>query len=377
MTDSERISALVMSGDTYGGNPYMTLLTEALERAGIEVRVPKTPVLLPVTRAVLQNRDVDVVQLDWLYEFYIIDDVEYGPIDEMLTVLRAVAFLFDTLFVSMLPVAIVRTVHNKRHHGGKHPRIDRMVNECVFLVADAVTVKCENAIDILKSTYTLAKGARMHVVPDGNYSRVYDDTVSKADARTELSIPEGRFVYLFFGHVREYKGVLELLDAFVETERPDTELWIVGTPHSDELEAKIREFTAGREDIRTTFEYVPDKRVQYYLNGADVLVLPYRDILNSGAAHLGLTYGLPVVAPRIGCLPEILSPENEFLYDRNSTDGLRRELKRAYDHPDLESIERRNYERAAVRNWQKTAAALADVYRAAIDGRDKRHVSSP
>ncbi|MEZ4597387.1 MAG: glycosyltransferase [Chloroflexota bacterium] len=48
---------------------------------------------------------------------------------------------------------------------------------------------------------------------------------------------------------------------------------------------------------------VPDDRMQVFLRAADVMVLPYRDVLTSGSAILAMTFGLPVVAPRIGCLP--------------------------------------------------------------------------
>ena len=69
---------------------------------------------------------------------------------------------------------------------------------------------------------------------------------------------------------------------------------------------------------------VPDDRMQVYLRAADAVVLPYRDVLTSGSAILAMTFGQPVIAPAIGCLPESLGSEGTILYDADAPDGLER-----------------------------------------------------
>lgn len=368
MTDPDEPTALIMGADKYCGNPYMSLLTDALRDQGVTVLTPEPPIFFPLTRTALRNPDADVVHLDWLYDYYMTSDIGYPPIDKAISIFRAVAFLLDLVLISLLSIAVVRTVHNKRHHGGKFRRTERLINEAVFLVADAVTVKCHAAAEIIASVYRVPTAEQLHVVPDGSYVSAYENDVSAARARADLSIPPDRFVYLFFGLIREYKGVSDLMRAFMKLDVPNAKLWIVGNPHDEKIRREVETLAGATDDVETVLEFVPAERIQYYMNASDVLVLPYRDILNSGSAHLGLSYGRPIVAPKIGCLPETLPSENRLLYDPNAEDGLREALRRAYDHPDLDSIGRANYEHAFDRNWASTATTLITVYRRAIAG---------
>jgi glycosyltransferase involved in cell wall biosynthesis len=357
----------------------MDLLTGGLEANEVDVRYSEKFVFLPITRGVLRHRDVDVVQLEWLYPFYTIDDLEFEPANRALTFLRAVALLVDLTIVALLPVYTVRTVHNKRHHDRAYPRIERVLNELVFALASAVVVKCERAVGIIDAEYRAADPDRMYVVSDGSYAPTYENEVSRGRARDELSIPDDAFVYLYFGLIRGYKGVPDLLRAYTALERSDTQLWIVGNPDSEELEREIRDVADRTTDVTTVFEYVPGERIQHFMNAADVLVLPYRDILNSGTTYAGLTFGLPIVAPRIGCIPETVSAENDLLYDPDQPNGLRSALETVYEHPDLESVGETNYERAIGRSWDRVGKEYLGVYRSLSEDRSRlnRPKSSP
>ncbi len=368
MNDRTGLTLLLMSGSWYPENAYMTLLAGALRENGVEVRTPSLPLFFPLTRAVLANRDADAIQLDWIYDYYVTTGTGFGPASALLTVLRAATFLLDVALVSRFDVGVVRTVHNERHHEGLYPRIERVVNEFVFLVADEVTVKCPAAADSIASTYCVPVAAEMTVVPDGNFVEAYENHVSREAAREDLGIDDDAFVVLFFGLIREYKGVPDLIEAFAALDAPDAELWVVGNPHDDRTEAQIAALARGDPRIETRLAYIADDRIQYYLNAADVLALPYRRILNSGTAHLGLSYGRPVVAPAIGCLPATVPPDNEFLYDPTDEGALAAALERASRHPDLGAIGRANRGHARTQDWSRAADTLTDTYRRAADG---------
>lgn len=362
MRPISELTVLLMSGSWYEENPYMTLLSDALREQGVDVRTPDSLLFFPLTRTALRNPDADVMQLDWIYDYYATDDLESTYLNDVVSVLRAGAFLLDLLAVWLLEVRVVRSVHNKRSHEGIYPRTERIVSECVFWVADAVTVKCSAAADEIGSTYRVPEAEELSVVPDGNYVDVYENEVSRTEARAELGIDEKQFVFLFFGQIRPYKGIPELIQAFSSLDLPDAELVIAGNPYTADIEAQVTTLAAADPRIETELSFIADDRVQYYLNAADTLVLPYRKILNSGAAHLGLSFGTPIVAPEIGCLPETVPAENDLLYDAAATDGLHRALRRAYEAPDLDSIGQANHRRARTRNWERTCELLAPVY---------------
>ncbi len=360
------LTVLLLDADRYPENPYMSLVAGALEDRGVAVRSPALPLVFPLTRMARRHPDADVLAVDWVYDYYTIDDTDFAPLNRLATWLRGATLLVDLLVVSLLSVAVVWTVHNERHHEGRYPLLERAVNETLFAVADAVTVKCRAAADRIADAYAVPSAAELHAVPDGSYVSAYENLTSRAAARADLGIDPDAFVYLFFGLVRPYKGVTDLIAAFDRLSAPDAELWVVGSPGSDAIADEVRTLAAGSSDVETVLEFVPEDRVQVYLNAADVLALPYRRILNSGSAHLGTSFGLPVVAPAMGCLPSSLAPANDLLYDPEAPDGLEDALRRAFEHPDLAGVGDANYRHAVANDWTATATALVGVYRQAL-----------
>jgi len=115
---------------------------------------------------------------------------------------------------------------------------------------------------------------------------------------------------LFFGRLQPYKGLEYLVTAFelLARKSPAYRLIIAGEPKkgSEAYESEIRRRIAawvGQGSIVPVFKFIADADVELYFKAADVLVLPYKDIFQSGVLFLGLTFGLPVVASDVGSLP--------------------------------------------------------------------------
>ena len=102
---------------------------------------------------------------------------------------------------------------------------------------------------------------------------------------------------LFFGLIRPYKGVDVLLDAWRRAERPDgAELWIVGMPRMD------ASFIHG-PDVRTALRFVSGAELAGAFRAADLVVLPYREIDQSGVLFTALAFGKPLLLTRRRRLP--------------------------------------------------------------------------
>lgn len=153
---------------------------------------------------------------------------------------------------------------------------------------------------------------RTAVIPHGEYGFFERDAEARptaAAAREWLGLDEHDEVALFFGYLREYKGLDVLLEAWdrVRRERPAARLVVAGDPvqlpeaRRQELEDEARGLGA-----ICRFQYVPFADVTRFFAAADALVMPYRRISQSGVLFLALSLGLPVVATRVGGLPEIL-----------------------------------------------------------------------
>src|SRR5262249_23292444 len=119
---------------------------------------------------------------------------------------------------------------------------------------------------------------------------------------------------------------------------------------------------AGRaERVRLHLRHVRDAEVQVFLNAADLVVLPYRAVLTSGAAMLALSFGRGIVAPRVGCLADLERSGAAILYDPAAPDGLPGALARALDADPVALGERaRRFARSL--SWDAIARRHLGVY---------------
>lgn len=117
-------------------------------------------------------------------------------------------------------------------------------------------------------------------------------------ARVGLGLPADAEVILFFGFIRPYKGLDDLLEAFarLSARRPRAHLLVVG--ECWDRPARYATFAGPR--CRLVLEYVPNEDVERYMKAADVVALPYSSGSGSGIAQIALGMERPVVATTIG-----------------------------------------------------------------------------
>jgi glycosyltransferase involved in cell wall biosynthesis len=109
---------------------------------------------------------------------------------------------------------------------------------------------------------------------------------------------------LFFGTIRPYKGLEDLIEAFADL-GPQYHLTVVGeTWEGWTLPGRLIEESPVRDRIRFVNRYVADGEVNEFFARADVVVLPYRRSSASGPLHIAMSHGLPVVVTAVGGLVE-------------------------------------------------------------------------
>ena len=142
------------------------------------------------------------------------------------------------------------------------------------------------------------------------YDQFKKRDISRADARKELGIPEGQEMLLFFGYIREYKGLKHLIRALpaIRKARPEAHLFVVGDFFEGNKEEYLRLMAeTGTADSLTLVEgYLPDDRVETYFAAADLCVLPYESATQSGVIQIAYSFEIPVVATNVGGLPEVV-----------------------------------------------------------------------
>jgi glycosyltransferase involved in cell wall biosynthesis len=163
--------------------------------------------------------------------------------------------------------------------------------------------------------------SRITVIPFGINNSVPNTSVTSSESRKLLGISENEKTLLFFGRIVPYKGLEYLISAF-QGNLPSSELYrlmVVGRPEKDciqyfnEIQTRaLRERHSSQ--ITWRIEYVADAETEIYFKAANVLVLPYRHIYQSGVLFLAYNFGLPVIASDVGGLrSEIIEGQTGFL----------------------------------------------------------------
>jgi glycosyltransferase involved in cell wall biosynthesis len=285
-------------------NPYCELLYGHLEKLGVETVEGRTR-LGWLWR---QRRRVRVLHYHWPERHF-----------DARRTRSAVWFALRLLCARALGYRVVWTVHNAAPHEGETSGW-RLVRAVLGRLATLVvhSPAGRGALGAL--------GRDAVVIPHGSYIGHYPDTIKRAAARAQLDLPADARVLLAFGQVRPYKGLDTLARTFAEIETPGVRLVIAGRP----VAGGDAGLGAVRDDrIRLFLRAVADDEVQVFFAAADIVVLPYRNVLTSGAAMLAFSFGRGVVAPRLGCLADLERSGGAILYDPAAPDGLRRALARA------------------------------------------------
>ena len=164
---------------------------------------------------------------------------------------------------------------------------------------DAVVVHSEHGARRLEEEAG-ADPERVHVIPHGAFDYLTRQP-EEIPLPSELAAVEGP-VILCFGLLRDYKGVDVLLEAFAGVE--GAELWIVGMPR---IPLAPLEELARRAPGRVRFvpRFVTDPEIPAYFRRADLVVLPYRQIDQTGVLYTALAFGAPLVLSAVGGFVEV------------------------------------------------------------------------
>jgi glycosyltransferase involved in cell wall biosynthesis len=201
---------------------------------------------------------------------------------------------------------------------------------------------------------------RVHVIPHGTFD-YFTRLPEERPLDAELASVEGPVV-LFFGLLRSYKGLDVLIDAFRDID--GAELWIVGMPRLplDELQARAR---GARARIRFVPRFVAEEEVPALFRRADIVVLPYRQIDQSGVLHVALAFGKPLVLSRVGGFTELGEDHGAArLVEPGDVDDLRSALTELIADP---AARGRLADAAAVAgerhlSWDAAAERTLDLY---------------
>jgi len=202
-----------------------------------------------------------------------------------------------------------------------------------------------------------------------------DTELTPTEAKRRLGLTHDEKVILFFGRIRPYKGIEYLLDAFrllLADEQTKYRLIVAGEAkkgseeYLDEIQQSVkRDFDHGQVILR--IQFIPDEEMELYFKGADVLVLPYKEIFQSGVLFLAYSFGLPVVATDVGSFREdIVEGTTGFVCQPGDPAELAKAIERYFTSDLFKTLEDRRRELKAYVNtnhsWDAVAESTRNAY---------------
>jgi glycosyltransferase involved in cell wall biosynthesis len=190
------------------------------------------------------------------------------------------------------------------------------------------------------------------VIPHGVFAHLADVPPPPPPFETD------RPVVLCFGLMRPYKGIDVLLRAWEGIE--DAELWIAGMPRMDI--APLR--AAAPPNVRFVPRFITDSELPAYFSRADLVVLPYREIDQSGVLFTALAFGKPLLLSDVGGFPEVAATGAARTVPAGDSAVLRERLRELLDDPVTRAVMAEHARQAAAGpySWDTVARGTLDLY---------------
>jgi glycosyltransferase involved in cell wall biosynthesis len=202
---------------------------------------------------------------------------------------------------------ILWTVHNLASHSRRHPRLESYFWQLFTRLLDGFISLSSAGVTQAQHRFQRFKTLPGFVVPHGHYRTSYPNNIERAEARQALAIPPASPLFLFLGAISPYKNVLNLITVFRQSAEQSWRLCVAGQLSPQISLNKLNEAVGEDPRVLIHIGRVPTEKVQIYFRAADLVVLPFQEIFNSGSALLALSLGRPVLAPAKGALPELQS----------------------------------------------------------------------
>ncbi len=186
-----------------------------------------------------------------------------------------------------------------------------LLNKWIYGLASAVIAHNKLSANELRSKLKLEE-SKINIIPHGNYLEYKRDVGGKEEARRQLDLSCDEFVVLFFGQIKEVKGLEVLLKAIPhlnERVRRRVRVVIAGKVWKDDFE-KYQRFidTLSLQDcVKLEIRYIRDDEVAYFYRSADVIALPYKKIYQSGVVLMAMSFGVPVIVSDIPGMLEVVT----------------------------------------------------------------------
>jgi beta-1,4-mannosyltransferase len=335
-------------------NPYQRLLYEHLATHGFSLEPSRR---LRIGYLWSARKRVGFLHFHWPQPYYA-SPVGTGRVRLLLSWLRIVLFALRLWTARGLGYTVAWTVHEVLPHEPLSPRLDRAAARVLASSSQVIIAHDDATARAVRDVLGVALD-RITVIPHGSFGDVYAQPAGRQEGRLKLGIADDAFVFLAFGHIRRYKDIPLLLEAFTGLEEESVALVVAGPVMDEDAADAVREQASSDRRIHPLLEFVPDERVADLFALSDAAVITRRDGGTSGALVLALSFGVPVV---VGALPDYVKLAADgaaaWTFDPADAESLRQALAAAASGLDHKA-KTAAAEGAFALGWDEVAEATA------------------
>ena len=276
---------------------------------------------------------------------------------------------FFILFLRLIGTKLIYTVHDVSplNKSGLH----NLLSAIIYKSVNILIVHSAKNKQMLLEKISLNPD-RIRVVPHGNFNDyVPTEPLTKNQARKYFGLNNRGKVLLFFGFIKEYKGLDMLLEAVEIASKSIDELTLIiaGAAESKKLVDSYKKMISGLpKNVNVIYhsEFIHHDKVANYFIACDILILPYKIISHSGVLHLAYSFGRPIIGTRVGDFEEFIEDgKSGILTSINDSQGVADAILRFYSNP--ENVDKMSLYAQKLNDtkfsWENIALTMKEIYR--------------
>ena len=273
--------------------------------------------------------------------------------------------------LKLIGIKLAHTVHDVTPLNNN--KLDHYFSLLVYKKADILFVHSDSNKRDLAQQIKLDED-KIKVVPHGDFDTFIPDRIlTKSEAKKFFGLSDDLNVILFFGAIKEYKGLDILSNSLLLASKKINNLALIIAGEAGD--AETRQIVLNCKDILSKLpnevkvifhqKYIPDEEVAKYFIASDMVVLPYRGISHSGVLHVAYSFGRPVIASDVGDFKESIEEGNSgYVLSSNNPQNLSDKIILSFsDKKKLEEMGKyaRNLSETKY-SWKNSAVLMKPIY---------------
>jgi beta-1,4-mannosyltransferase len=262
---------------------------------------------MPAKKAVVEEFSYKKVisnQYDILHLHWVVETIIRHP-NWMISSVRSLMMLMLIDFARKRGTKVIWTIHDETPHSIVHPRLASWFQKHLLTRIDGYISLSQTSKEIIEKKLPILQKLPNAIINHGHYRDIYPNTIQPQEAREKLKISNDKRIILFVGYIDIYKNVPKLIKIFRQLSPPGWVLVIAGKIERYHLKEEITLESENDPNIKLFLNHIPDDELQIYFQSADLVVLPFTKILNSGSSLLALSFNCPILVPNLGSIPEL------------------------------------------------------------------------